>query len=431
MSAMHYRRDTCRLCGSREVELVLPLAAAPVGEPYVLAEDLDKPQETYSLDLYLCRSCGLTQLVDIVDPEVLYCGYVYLTSISLGLVGHYRQYVAEVLDRIQPPKDSFVVDIGSNDGSLLKEFQNKGMRALGIDPGRDVAKLANERGVETLTNFFSSDLAKTLHNERGPAAIITANNVFANVDSLGDMVTGVREWLTTDGVFVIETSYLGDVLEKTLIETVFHEHISYLSVKPLMSFFQRNGMEIIDAQRQPTKGGSIRLMVQKAGGKRAVSPSVAEVLDYEARLKIHDPKTFKAFGSELAKVKADLHAHLLDLKKRGKTIAGYGASVGVVTLLYVFELNNLINFIADDNIRKQNTFTPGHHIPVYAPQALYDRKPDAVVILAWNYAEPIMNKNTQYLKQGGQYIIPLPDVKIVEAAGGKNRQNLGTKPARR
>jgi len=421
MSGMHYRRDTCRLCGSRNVELVLPLASAPVGEPYVLAADLDKTQETYSLDLYMCRSCGLTQLADVVDPKVLYCGYVYLTSISLGLVGHYRQYVADVLDRIRPPENSLVVDIGSNDGSLLKEFQDKGMRVLGIDPGRDISKLANERGVETLTDFFSSDLARKLRSSRGPAAIITANNVFANVDALGDMVTGVREWLTDDGVFVIETSYLGDVLEKTLIETVFHEHISYLSVKPLVSFFERHGMQIIDVQRQPTKGGSIRLFVQKAGGKRPVSSSVAEVLAYEARLKIHDPGTFKTFGNGLAKVKADLHAHLRDLKKRGKTVAGYGASVGVITLLYVFELNDLLDFIADDNVRKQNTFTPGHHIPVYAPQALYDRKPDAVVILAWNYAEPIMKKNAEYLKQGGRYIIPLPTMKIVGPDGGRNR----------
>src|SRR5579871_3505662 len=263
MSVTHYRRDTCRLCGAGELEMVVPLAATPVGDAYVPAEHLDKPQETYPLDIWLCRKCGLAQLIDIVDPKVLYVEYVYLTSISLGLVEHFRRYAEDVLRRIQPAKGALVADIGSNDGSLLKAFQDNGMKVLGIDPARDVGKLANERGVETLTTFFTADLARKLNQERGPAAIITANNVFANIDNVDDMIAGIREWLGPDGVFVFETSCVVDVLEKTLLETVFHEHISYFSVKPLEAFFRRNGMELIHVQRVPTKGGSIRSTVQR------------------------------------------------------------------------------------------------------------------------------------------------------------------------
>ena len=397
--------------------MVLPLAATPVGDAYVPAQHLDKPQETYPLDVWLCRQCGLAQLVDIVDPKVLYVEYVYYTSISLGLVEHFRRYAEDAVRRIQPAEGSLVVDIGSNDGSLLKAFQEQGMTVLGIDPARDVAKVANERGIETLNTFFNTDLVQKLRTERGPAAIITANNVFANIDNVDDMITGIREWLAPDGVFVFETSYLADVLEKTLLETVFHEHISYFSVKPLAEFFRRHGMELIDVQRVPSKGGSIRATVQRAAGKRPVASSVSEIVAYETKLGLHQPAIFQQFSAKIATVKAELLRCLRDLKARGKTIAGYGASVGVVTLLFEFELRGLLSFIVDDNERKQNTYSPGQHIPVHAPQALYERKADAVLILAWIYAEPIMKKHPQFVTMGGQFIIPLPALKVVKGLG--------------
>jgi SAM-dependent methyltransferase len=393
--------------------MVVPLAATPVGDAYVPAEHVDKPQETYPLDVWLCRQCGLAQLVDIVDPTVLYVEYVYLTSISLGLVEHFRRYAEELVRRIAPAKGSLVVDIGSNDGSLLKAFQDNELRVLGIDPARDVGRLANERGVETLTTFFTADLARKLRQERGAAAIITANNVFANIDNVDDMIAGIREWLAPDGVFVFETSYLADVLEKTLLETVFHEHISYFSVKPLDVFFRRHGMELIDVQRAPTKGGSIRATVQHAGGPRPVGLSVGEIIAYETKTGLHQPEIFRKFSAKIEAVKADLLQQLRDWKAQGKIIVGYGASVGVVTLLYEFALCDLLRFIVDDNVRKQNTFSPGQHIPVYAPEALCDRGADVVVILAWLYADPIMKKHTRFAAKGGRFIIPLPVVKVV------------------
>jgi SAM-dependent methyltransferase len=413
MSATHHRRDTCRLCGARQLEMVLPMTATPVGDAYVSAEHLDNPQQTYPLDLWQCRSCGLAQLVEVVDPEVLYVEYPYLTSISLGLPEHFRRYAEDVLGQIQPPQDALVVDIGSNDGSLLKAFEDLGMRVLGIDPARDAGRLANQRGVETLTEFFSDDLACRLRLERGPAAVITANNVFANIDNVDDLIAGVRAWLAPDGVFVFETSYIGDVIEKILLETVFHEHLSYFSVKPLQSFFQRCSMELIDVQRVPTKGGSIRGTVQLDTGQRTVAPSVGEIIAYENQIGLHAPEIFGRFRAKLDTVKTNLLRVLRDLKSQGKTVAGYGASVGSVTLLHEFELRELLDFLADDNLRKQNTFSPGHHIPVLASDAIYDRKVDALVMLAWAYAEPIMKKHPQFLQHGGEFIIPLPAVKVI------------------
>jgi SAM-dependent methyltransferase len=351
--------------------------------------------------------------VEVVDPELLYIEYPYLTSISLGLPEHFRRYAEEVLGSIQPPRDTLVVDIGSNDGSLLKAFKDLGMRVLGIDPARDAGRLADQRGVETLTAFFSGDLARRLRLERGSAAVITANNVFANIDNLDDLIAGVRAWLAPDGVFVFETSYIGDVIEKTLLETVFHEHLSYFSVNPLQSFFRRCSMELIDVQRVPTKGGSIRGTVQLGAGKRKAAPAVGEIIAYENQIGMHAPEIFRRFRAKLDTVKADLLRVLRELKAEGKTVAGYGASVGSVTLLYEFGLHELLGFLVDDNTRKQNTFSPGHHIPVLAPNAIYDRKVDALVILAWAYAEPIMKNHPAFLQSGGEFIIPLPEVKII------------------
>jgi SAM-dependent methyltransferase len=351
----------------------------------------------------------LAQLVDIVDPSILYVEYVYYTSISLGLVEHFNSYAKDVLDRIHPPSGSLVVDVGSNDGTLLYAFKEKGHQVLGIDPARDVAERANQRGVETLNVFFSAQLARELRRERGPASILTANNVFANIDNLEDMCRGVLELLAPDGVFVMETSYLGPVLEDCLLETVFHEHLSYFSLKPLIPFFKRMGMEVIGAQRQPTKGGSLRLTMQRTGANRTVSATVSEVLAYEAALGMHTPEAFQRLASRLSRVKTQLLEKLRAFKSEGKIIAGYGASVGVVTLLYEWELAGLVSFLVDDHARKQDTFSPGQHIPVYSSDALYDRPVDVVLVLAWNYAAPIMAKHPNF---HGNFLIPLPEVRL-------------------
>ena len=409
------KRETCRLCGERGLELVLPIAATPPGDHYVSASQLAEEQETYPLDIALCGRCGLAQLAYTVNPDILYGRYVYVSSISLGLVDHFRDYADEVLKRIIPSDGTFMVDVGSNDGSLLRAFQARGLRVLGVDPAADIARLATESGVETWAGYFGPDVARKIRSERGAAGIVTANNVTANVDDMAGFMEGIRHLLAPDGVFVFETSYLLDVLEKNLVETVFHEHLSYYSVKPLEAFFRKLGMQLIDVQRVPTKGGSIRGTVQLAGGPRTASASVAGLITLEEQNGLDRPEVFRTYSERLDAVKKDLLRLLGDLKAQGKSVAGYGASVGVTTLLYQFDLSSHLAFIADDNPRKQNTFSPGHHIPVLPSSALYDRKPDYVLILAWNYAAPIMKKHRSFSEQGGRFIVPLPEVKLIPA----------------
>lgn len=407
------RRETCRLCGGHELEMVLPVAATPPGDHYVSATELNESQECYPHDIVLCRQCGQVQLAFIVNPDLLYGRYVYVSSISLGLVEHFRGYADDILHRITPRIGSLVVDLGSNDGSLLRAFQERGMAVLGVDPAGEIARQATAAGVETWAGYFTKKLAQKIRNERGGASIVTANNVTANVDDLAAFVEGVRHLLAPDGVYVFETSYLLDVIEHSLIETVFHEHLSYFSVKPLEAFFQRMGMQLIDVQRVPTKGGSIRGTVQLAGGPRPVAPSVAKLIALEAAVGLDRPETYATFAARLEGVKIDLHRLIRNLKSQGKRTAGYGASVGVTTLLYQFELDGLLDFIVDDNPRKQHAFSPGHHIPVLPSTAIYDQKPDYILLLAWAYAEPIMKKHRTFSDQGGHFIIPLPAVKVI------------------
>ena len=413
MNATIFRRDTCRLCGGHDLELVLQLAPTPPGDVYVPAELLDEIQGTYPLALFLCHSCGHTQLLDMVDPEILYGDYIYVTTISLGLAEHFRRYADDVLRRVNPAEGTLVVDIGSNDGTLLKFFQGRGMRVLGVDPARDIARKATESGIETLPSFFTSELAHQIKNERGPAAIITANNVFANVDDLTDMTEGIRHLLAPDGVFVFETGYLVDLIQNTLVDNIYHEHLSYYSVKPLKTFFPHHGMELIDIEHVSTKGGSLRGTVQLAGGPRTASPSVAKLVALEASLGLDRAETFKAFAARIDTVKSQLVSRLRDLKAQGKTIAAYGASVGTTTLIYYFGLGDMLSFIVDENRRRQGLFSPGYHIPVLPPQVIYERKPEYVLILAWRYAEPIVEKHQAYLEQGGHFIVPLPKIVVM------------------
>ena len=408
MSDSAVRRSACRLCGSKDLNVVLPIVGTPPGDHYVTAEDKNKTQETYPLDLVLCGGCGLAQLAYTVDPNALYGNYVYTTSISLGLVDHFRKYADSVLGRVTPKEGSLVVDIGSNDGSLLRCFKERGMRVLGVDPAGEIARLATESGVETWNGYFSADYARKIRDQRGAAAIVTANNVFANVDDLRHFAEGIRHLLAPDGVFVFETSYLLDVVEKLLLETVFHEHVSYFSAKPLEAFFRGLDMQLIDVERVPTKGGSLRGTVQLAGGPRPVAPAVGELLALERKVGLDRPEIFARLGERLQGIKANLLARLRELQSQGKVIAGYGASVGVTTLLYYFDVAPLLSFIVDDNPRKQNTYSPGHHVPVLPSEALYEKKPDYVLILAWNYADPIMKKHQRFSDQGGHFIIPLP-----------------------
>lgn len=407
-------RDTCRLCGSKNIESVLKLAPIPIGDAYISKEHINEKQDCYPVELFLCKDCGLTQLPYILDPDAVYRNYIYRTSDSLGLVQHFQKYAYEVFNYANPPKNSLVIDIGSNDGSLLKFFKDKNMDVLGIDPASEIADEATRKGIETLPLLFTSQLAQKIRKDRGPAYIITMNNTIANIDDLSNVIDGIKILLDPDGIFVFETGYFVDLIQKKIFDNIYHEHISYFTVRSLQDFFKNNGMELIDVQRIAPKGGSIRCVVQLASGSRKQSKSINELLKLEAGLKVHNSETIKEFGNRLNNIKYELLKIVKNLRTRGKKIAGYGASVGVTTVLYNFGLSKeLLDFIVDDNISRQNLYSPGLHIPVLSPKELIEQKIDYVIILAWQYAEPIIKKNQAYLDQGGHFIKFLPDIEII------------------
>ena len=407
------RRTTCRLCGSSNLELVLPLAPSAIADDYVSADRLNEKQEAYPLDLFLCNDCKHTQILDAVDPEILFRNYTYVTSVSLGLVDHFRKLSEKLMSRLKLGPEALVVEIGSNDGTLLRFFKEKGIKVLGIDPAVEIARKTTESGIETIPDFFTSKIAARILESHGHASLFIANNVFAHADNLGDIADGIRMLLTSDGVFSFEVSYMVDIVDRMIWDTIFHEHLCFHAVRPFVNFFHLHGMELFDIERIPTKGGSIRGFAQLKGGPRRIEPIVGELLALEEKIHFGDPATFRAYGDRINATKKALLDLLAKLRAEGKTVAGYGASATVTTLLHHFDLGDKLDFIVDDNPVKQGTYSPGHHIPVLPPRALAERKPDYVVILAWTYAEPIIKKNQAYLSGGGHFIIPNPEVKVI------------------
>ena len=415
MTAHAYRRPDCRLCHGTRLEPVLELTPTPLADAYVPPERADEPQPVFPLDMYLCRDCGFVQLLDVVQPQEIYVDYIYETVSSLGLVDHFDAYAAEVLDRIRPPAGSLVVDVGSNDGTLLRSFKTRGMTVLGIDPAVEIARRATENGVETLPEFLTVETARRIREERGPAAIVTANNVIANIDDLDEVVAAVRELLAPDGVLVFESFYLGDLVRNLVFDFFYHEHISAFAVGPLEPFFRAHGLELVDALRVPTKGGSLRYTVQLEGGGRPVGASVGELEAQEAAQGLHGLELFRAFASEIDSAKRATLELVRQLKSEGASIAAYGASATTTTLVYHFELGDLLDCFLDDYPAKQGLLSPGLHIPVLPSEALYERRPDYVVVMAWRYWEPIVARHPRYVEAGGTFVVPMPELRVVRA----------------
>lgn len=408
-----HQRDNCRLCGGQRLTLVLSLVPTPPANAFVSAEKMTMPQPCFPLDVFFCEDCYHVQLLEVVDPRVLFENYVYVSGTSPAFVAHFEGYAKDVLNRFKPGPGSLVVDIGSNDGTLLRFFQQAGMKVLGIDPAKSIAEQATQAGIETKAAFFSPGLAREILATRGPAAVITANNVFAHIDDLHAVAAGVRTLLAPGGVFAFEVSYLVDVYEKTLFDTVYHEHLAYHSVKPLIKFFKSLGMELIEAQRVGSHGGSLRGMAQLAGGPHHVGQSVADAVAYEEKIGLDRAATFQTFGANINQLKADLGKLLRELKSAGKTIGAFGAPAKATTLMYHFGIDrSLIDFIIDDSPLKQGLYSPGLHVPVLPASAIAQRKPDYLVVLAWNFADSIIKKHQPYLQDGGHFIVPIPKIVI-------------------
>lgn len=411
---MFSEKKTCRLCGGTSLERFLDLGEQPLANAFLSRENFPK-EKRYPLCIARCTNheCGFVQLAHVVDPEELFSDYVYVSSTSPSFVKHFEEYAESMAKRVDL-KNALTLDIGSNDGILVKPLKKLGACALGIDPAEGIAERANKEGLETLTGYFTKEFAKKLAAERGEAILITANNVFAHIDDLDDVVRGVAALLSKKGLFVIEVPYLVDFLEKKLFDLTYHEHLSYIALRPLQAFFKRNAMRIVDVEKVSTHGGSVRIMVAHDDADFSESPIVGQMIKDEEKKGLYESDTYKKFADNIFENRTALRTLLSDLKKKGKKIAGYGAPAKGNTLLNFMDIGpDILEYIVDDNPLKQGLYSPGMHVLIAPPERLVEDPPDYLFILAWNFATPIMEKTKDFKTHGGKYIIPVPAARIV------------------
>ncbi|HEV3216865.1 MAG TPA: class I SAM-dependent methyltransferase [Vicinamibacterales bacterium] len=405
------------MCDARGAALAVAfsLTPTPPANDFVVESDLDKPQPSIPLTLLLCTSCGHLQLAEIVDPARLFGHYVYVSGTSRVFVAHFRDYAKDAVSRFGLGAASFVVEIGSNDGTLLRQFMDQGVRnVLGVDPAKEITAAAVEHGVPTLEAFFTPEVADDLRDKHGPAALVCANNVFAHTDDLAGFAAGVLRLLADEGVFVFEVSYLVDVLLSLLFDTIYHEHVSYHAVTPLVAFFERLGMRLFDARRISTHGGSIRCYVSRASASHRETDGLRSILENERRLDLFSLDTYVAFKKRIVARGLALRDRLSTIIAQGQRVAGFGAPAKLTTLMYEFGLSRSdFQFIVDDSVWKQGRFTPGTHIPVVPRTRLFESRPEWCVIFAWNFADSIVQANRDYLSDGGRFLVPLPELRDI------------------
>lgn len=398
--------DVCRLCGGADFRQVISFGETPLANNFLLPEAVGSPEPFAPLEVIRCVHCFSVQLRHTVDPRVLFEHYLYVSGTSPVFRKHFADYAAHVIEKLSLAPGDFVVDIGSNDGVLLGAFKEKGMRICGIEPAKDIAEKANAAGIETVNAFLSSEVARDVAS-RGHAKVVTANNVFAHVHDLRGFASAVRELLADDGVYIFEVQYLKDLLDKNLFDIIYHEHIFYHHLEPLQHLFASLDMEVFDIERVAAHGGSIRVFVQKKNGPRSRSTAVDVLLAEEVALNTDEP--YAAFRSNIETNKRDLQALVQQLKADGAHIAGYGAPAKATTFCYAFDIGKeVLDFIVDDSPLKQGRVMPGTHIPIVSRDELYERKPSHCLILAWNFADPIMEDTSRFANEGGVYIIPVP-----------------------
>lgn len=404
----------CRFCLNKKLKQIINLGNQPAANAFLTKKQLKLKEYFFPLKVNFCGKCGLLQLSHVVSPDYLFRNYVYVSSTSPVFVEHFEKYAQSIFERFELNEKSLVVDIGSNDGILLKPFKKLGTQVLGIDPARKIAKEATENGIPTLPEYFDQDLVGKIIKKYGQADVITANNVFAHVPYIDELVLAVRNLLKGDGVFIIEAPYLVDFLQKNLFDTIYHEHVSYLSIKPLITLFERFDMEIFDVWKTGSHGGSIRVFIKTQKSKRKVGKSVKNFIKNEEILGLRKIKTYQEFAKRIALNKKDLISLLRKLKNQDKSIVGYGAPAKGNTLLNYFKIGvNILDFIIEDSPYKQGLYTPGTYIPVVSPNEILKNKPDYILILAWNFAKPLMAKLADYKKEGGKFIIPVPTPQII------------------
>lgn len=409
-----FKLKYCRLCKNHNIVPVLDLGKTALANSFLKKNQLSNKELFFPLGLNFCPNCGQLQTTHVVNPELMFRNYVWVSSTSHVTREHFQNYANFTFNKLRMKKGDLVVEMGSNDGVLLKPFKILGAKVLGIDPARNVAKRATKEGIETLPNFFNSLIAKKVLKKYGPAKVITGNNVFAHINDLDEIIKGVKILLREDGVFVIEFPYLVDFVEKNLFDLVYHEHLSFLAVSPLDKFFKKHKMQIIDVVKTPVHGGSIRILIQKRGGIYKLNNSVQRFIKSEKDRKLHLLSTYVKYAKQIEKNKKELVSLLKDLKSKNKKIIAYGAPAKGNTLLSYFQINTkILDYIIDDSPYKHNLYTPGTHIPIYGPDKLKTEKPDYIFMLAWNFADDLMKRLKNFKKGGGKFIIPVPKPYVI------------------
>ena len=404
----------CRAC-SGELEEFLSLGKTALANSFLKKNDFGK-EKSFPLRLAVCRSCKLVQLLDVVDKKLLFSSYVYFFSAMPAASSHFGDYADDVIKRfIRSPKEDLVVEIGSNDGLLLKLFQTKGCKkVLGVDPAENIARFANQNGVPTIADFFSQKLAKKIQQEQGLAQAIIGNNVVAHIDDWHDLVRAVDILLDDKGVFIFEAPYLMDMFENLAYDTIYHEHLSYLSIAPLVKFFKQYKMDVFDVQANKRFGKSIRVFVCRSGSYKTV-PAVKKFLDKEKKAGLGKLKTYHALAARIKASKEGLVSVLTDLRNKNFKIAAYGAPARGSTILNFCNIgSDILDFATEELPSKIGFYTPGTHVPVKHIEEARKNPPDYYLMFAWNYKDQIFEKESEFIKRGGRFIIPIGDeIKIV------------------
>jgi hypothetical protein len=404
----------CRHCQAQLSRVFLDLGHAPLSNAYLRAADLDKPEVTYPLRLFVCDTCRLVQTQDHAAAEEMFTAeYAYFSSTSKGWLGHAARYCEMITGRLGLTQESLVIEVASNDGYLLKNFVAAGIPCLGIEPTEGTAQAAEALGVPVLKEFFGEEMGKRLAAEGRQADLVVGNNVYAHVPDINDFTHGLAAALKPEGVVTLEFPHLMRLIEHCQFDTTYHEHFSYMSLGVALRIFASAGLRLFDVEELPTHGGSLRIYGCLAGANHQTSPAVAELLVEEAARGLSSNQTYGSFQPRAEKVKDDLLVFLIEAKRASKKVAGYGAAAKGNTLLnFAGVKRDLLPFVCDAAPSKQGLFMPGSHIPILHPQALAEERPDYVLILPWNIADEVRAQLAPLAAWGTRFVTAVPELRI-------------------
>jgi 2-polyprenyl-3-methyl-5-hydroxy-6-metoxy-1,4-benzoquinol methylase len=403
----------CRICNSKDLIDVLNLGDQPIPNGFLSEGQLKEKEKKYPLAVVFCKDCSLMQLKYLVNPKVMFKNYLYIPSASKTRVEYFKKMAEQVIEVGKLNEGDLVIDVGSNDGSLLICFRNLGMKILGIDPAENLATVAALNGVYTEVGYFDSKLAKKVVKKYRQAKAITATNVIAHIQNLHEVLKGGEILLEKEGIFVMHFPYSLDLLKKNLFDTIYHEHLSYFSIKSLLRLAELSGLEVFDIKKSDLDGGSLRVFWKKRENHRlrVNTTSINKLLKEEKDFGLHDTSAYEKFEVRVKRLKSDSNTQLAKLKEKDKSIVGYGAAAKANVLLNYFNLNTkAIEYIVDSTPYKQGLYTPGTHIPIYPEDKIYETKPDYILIFAWNFSKEIMDKNKKYK---GKFIVVEPEFKVL------------------